>query len=102
MVLKKLAKLANQFAPMLMPSMWIMIHKYSPAWDEALNRMLDKPVFENDDHYTVKLNGVHVWVQNYPFGYATPYGMGEQVRPRRSTILRFRKLHLQNKYKDLK
>ena len=81
------------------PSCWLQNYTYSSLWDRELRRMLDKgDKIVIVDNYYVKIGGVEVWVENYPYAYGRPNGI--EIRPSRSTVLRLHDavlvVHLKN------
>ncbi len=100
------------------PNYWLMNNPYSKHWDELLNHLMDdfEPVLSEPNAldgyiYTVNFDNVSVWIENYPYGYATAYDLPTEmkskisfegrkgyigrygdVRPSRLTILRLRNL----------
>jgi hypothetical protein len=84
---------------LFMPKFWIMNNNYNEEWDIKLNQLMDKfePVFGRINPYdgkiyNVSFDGNSLWVQNYPYAYATPVfqdALGQiKIRPSRLTILR--------------
>jgi hypothetical protein len=57
-------------------------------WDRELNQLLDDYKLKDIDTHTAVLNGVQVWIANYPYDYGTS---GFSGRPSRRTIYRLRK-----------
>lgn len=86
------------------PSFWMGHGKVCKKWDAELNALLDHHETTNgeysrrDDEYTFHINGVDVWVENYPYAYGRRWMTGayypnaSHAMPRRSTRLRLRKL----------
>lgn len=89
----KLKKMLHRLSFVLRPKFWHRIRPYSAEWDAALNRMLDKPVFEGKSGHVIRLNGKTIWVSNWPYAYGTPYGWAREVVPSRATQVRLRKAH---------
>lgn len=84
---------------LFIPKFWIMNNNYNEEWDVKLNQLMDKyePVFGRINPYDGKIyevsfDGNSLWVQNYPYAYATPTlenGVGKiKLRPSMLTILR--------------
>ena len=70
------------------PRWWIMNEFYSDEyWDRELNQLLDDYKLKDIDTHTAVLNGVQVWIANYPYAYGTS---GSSGRPSRWTIYRLR------------
>jgi len=73
------------------PRWWVMNDYYNEIWDRELNNLLDNYKLKDIDKYTATLNGVEIWIGNYPYAYATVYTNGHVYgRPSRSTIYRLR------------
>jgi hypothetical protein len=63
---------------------------YNEIWDRELNNLLDNYKLKDIDNYTATLNGVEIWIGNYPYAYGTVHTNGHYGRPSRSTIYRLR------------
>ncbi len=73
------------------PRWWVMNDYYNEIWDRELNNLLDNYKLKDIDKYTATLNGVEIWIGNYPYAYATVYTNGHVYgRPSRLTIYRLR------------
>ena len=71
------------------PGFWLMNYPYSKEWDEWMKKMLDVGKFTDIGPFTAKLNGVWVWINNYPYAAFTNYP-GEKCRPARRTIAKLK------------
>ncbi len=75
---------------MINPRWWVMNNIYNEKWDRELNYLLDNYKLKDIDNYTAALNGVEIWISNYPYAYGTVHTNGHYGRPSRSTIYRLR------------
>ena len=95
-------------------SFWCMDSDYNAEWDKKLSEAIDKEAIVWDDYYNayidspVKSERVLVWVQNYPYYYATckigcyyndSYIKTVEVRPSRYTIWRLKELEKKHRAK---
>ncbi len=54
------------------PACWLTVGTYDKAHDEWLKENLKNPVFEKGPSgYVVILNGMPLWVSNYPYAYGS-------------------------------
>lgn len=93
----------------LNPGFWLRNHRTNKVWDNALNKLLDKnPKITDVTRHTCKLDGIKVWVANWPHAYGHKYisfasTLSEKkvnkALPSRRTILRLRKYLYENYYK---
>jgi len=60
----------------LTPSCWIRVGSTDKAWDSLVQEQLKNPVFTNNKEFTVELNGVELWIGNYPCKYGTDHSFG--------------------------
>lgn len=78
----------------------LYLKKYCPAWDAALNRLIDKhwEAIEVGAH-TAKLGDAQVWISNAFYAYGTQYGGAAELRPSVRTMRRLDSLirHVQDK-----
>ena len=67
------------------PSCWRLNYPVSGSWDAALNEMLDNPYFTKIEDCTVTLDGLDIWVKNFPYAYGAPYPDRQDIHflPRR-------------------
>jgi len=73
------------------PRWWVMNYSYNEKWDRELNYLLDNYKLKDVDKYTAILNGIEVWIRNYPYAYGTVHANGHFYgRPSRWTIYRLR------------
>jgi hypothetical protein len=68
------------------PKWWSMNYDYNDKWDQELNHLLDNYKLSGFDGFNGYLNGVGVWLRNYPYAYAER----NYRRPSRFTIYRLR------------
>jgi len=71
------------------PNCWIRNGLTNRKWDRKLSKELDNPTFIRVDKWTVKLNGVEIWVRNYPYEYGYDYIGKNKGLPSRATVFRF-------------
>lgn len=55
------------------PSAWNQNEPTSLEWDKRLNYLLDNYEIVVEGNYTIKINGVEVWISNYPYSYGKTY-----------------------------
>jgi hypothetical protein len=80
------------------PRWWVMNDSYIEEWDRELNHLLDNYKLKDIGRHTAVLNGVEVWIANYPYAYGTPCSKSSMsylynhtnARPSRWTIYRLR------------
>lgn len=53
----------------LLPQYWIQNEPTCWAWDAALNDLLDNHKIKRDGSYVCQINGVRIWVGNFPYSY---------------------------------
>jgi len=68
-VIKELLKLLRV---LFTPHCWLQNQGYSSVYDKSLREALRNPVFSEFGDYTIKLNGVEIWIENYPYSYGMP------------------------------
>jgi len=85
------------------PNYWMMNEPFNKDWDHKLNLLMDKfePVFADVNPldgliHTVSFGGIVVWIENYPYAYATP-DYYSRIRPSRLTIQRLYRMINQEK-----
>lgn len=91
--------LLNKLNVLIRPDWWCRNYKTNKDWDKALTTILDNPnlVVNKVDEFTIDINGIAVWIANYPYAYGHHYG-GRGLRgfgkgiPSRTTAMRLRKL----------
>ena len=76
---------------------WYLLHpahyfcrlgKTCKYWDKALLRMLHEPKsLRRVSSYTIELNGVKIWVSNYPYSYGYEHADGHGRLPSRKTVV---------------
>lgn len=83
------------------PSFWFGAYRVNMNWDKKLNELLDHHEATDgrdstgDGVYVVVLQGIPVWVENFPYGFGRCNFPGaNNCLPRRLTRLRLRKLAL--------
>lgn len=75
----------------LNPVWWMRNHLTNRDWDRALRRAINgNPVVSNMNEYTVLINGVEVWISNYPYAYGSP--RHTKALPSRRTALLLRQM----------
>lgn len=83
--------IAVKLVTSISPSYWLMLDDYSHEWDKSIRSALKSPEF-SDSHRSgcsIALNGVKLWICNYPYSYGHSYDSTfgrKQVRPSRTTI----------------
>lgn len=83
-------KIIDCLAILFMPEIWIQNKKYDKKHDEFVNKLLDYPI-EELTYYTLKINGVTLWIGNMPYDCLTFYetfGYKSNFRTSRFTILK--------------
>ncbi|MDX8383284.1 MAG: hypothetical protein R8M45_04325 [Ghiorsea sp.] len=68
---------------------WVMLNKYDAGWDDFIRKSLENPTFESTaspNGCTVVLNGVTLWLANFPYASMTSEIFDKTVRPSRLTI----------------
>ena len=73
------------------PGCWIRNSFTNFKWDRLVREQLNNPSFSNLSHHTVFLNGVEIWVANYPYDCVSNYrGSHKAYRlPSRRTVFKF-------------
>lgn len=67
-------KIKNYLFRVTHPAFWIQVGELDWEWDTLLNRLLDaEPKVSNVSRYTCRLNGMTVWISNYPHSYGAFY-----------------------------
>ena len=71
----------------------MMNERYSAEWDKKLNNMMSKYDFTDIENCTAKLNGMEIWITNFPYSTFMPYEKNNsnrkhKYRPSRLTIKR--------------
>lgn len=51
------------------PSCWIRNHSIDQSFNEGMITALNDPEFNRIDEHFVELNGIKLWVCNYPYCY---------------------------------
>ena len=65
------------------------LHKVDKRWDKKLNDLInDCQNLERRSGFSVAINGVSVWVSNWPYSYGSPRNI--DILPTRKTALRLR------------
>lgn len=72
-----------------MPSYWLMCLPYSPSWDAEVRKLAQKHEFSRVGKFTAVLDGIEIWIANYPYACFSPSFKG--FRPSRATIFMLRK-----------
>lgn len=73
---------------LMTPKCWARNYLTHKKWDKALREQLLNPVFTEISEHSVKLNGVEIWVANYPYAYGSQYSSRtrEKYLPSRATV----------------
>lgn len=79
------------FRVLTTPDCWIRLGKTNKEWDAELREHLKNPVFEKNEYspdLIIKLNGIRVWVSNYPYSYGDKHCESDKPRklPSRRTV----------------
>jgi hypothetical protein len=75
--MKKISAFIQSLQFIFKPHYWIMLGKYDKAWDAKLNALAKEHSFKSEaGKYSdricyVSLNGVHMWVGNFPYSFLT-------------------------------
>ena len=79
----------------LIPSFWIMNHRYNKTIDLFVDNLIDNHEIVSSDCYTCTFNDEYktvLWMGNYPYAYGTIYSskliVASQGRPSRMTVQR--------------
>lgn len=79
----------------LIPTFWIMNHRYNKNIDLFVNHLIDNFEIISNDCYTCTFNDEYktvLWIGNYPYAYGTIYStklkVAGQGRPSRMTVQR--------------
>ena len=75
---------------LLNPAFWLRNKPTNRSWDLMILNQLKEPLFERINEYTVNLNGVAIWVKNYPYCYGYDYTEKNLGLPSRSTTLKLK------------
>lgn len=81
------------FKILLTPSCWIRNYPTSRVLSDKINKALDAGLLPTVDagylgrSYTVKLDGLELWIENYPYAYGSVYPYGRTL-PDRATVFR--------------
>ena len=84
-------RLSDFFYRLVRPEFWVQIYRTDYKYDEILNDLLDSHEIEIITSNFIKLNGIVIWVSNYPYAYGTPYGADEML-PRPRTRVRLKEM----------
>lgn len=74
------------------PNHWVRNDGTNNILDKRIREALLNPKFECLCEHTVVLNGVHLWIANYPYAYGDIYANPFHVEglPKRRTVARLR------------
>lgn len=72
------------------PKCWIRLCATNKVLDSEINKALDNPKFDDISSYTVNLNGMMLWIENYPYAFGSVYGNDSLGLPSRRTVFRLR------------
>jgi hypothetical protein len=75
----------------LIPGFWLQNYKTDLDWDRALNKALDADNINVVSSCTVMVNGIPVWIENWPYAYGSLYSSGCNFLPKVATRKRLRK-----------
>ena len=64
------------------PHFWVMNNPYCEEWDKMFMDLVENGKIESIDRYDVTIDGVKIWIANYPYSCCT-HG---DVRPSRVNI----------------
>lgn len=89
-------KTKNVLIRVLCPIFWIQNEPTCWKWDAELNRMLNESEirdgsFHHGEQYTVFINDVEIWVQNWPYSYGYVYDGRPKILPSILTRIRLRR-----------
>ena len=88
--MKLIKKLIDCLWVFIHPRFWLMNYPYEEKWEKFVQEAVLDGHFTDITEYTAKLNGVQVWINNYPYAAFTNYPSA-QFRPARKTIYELRK-----------
>lgn len=83
------------------PRCWIRLGRTNNAWDELINKALDNPKFERYSEYTVFLNGINLWIGNFPYAFGSHNGDDSFGLPSRRTVFRLRDEYTKSFIKEI-
>lgn len=88
--MKRFLEFIKSLKFVFMPNWWIRNHSTDPVVDKIINKIVDEDLIVGVGHYyAFTKNHTEVWIQNYPYAYATvEHKLG---LPKRTTALKFRK-----------
>lgn len=71
---------------------WVRVGVTNKEWDESLNQALDAPTFSEYERFSIKLNGIKLWIGNYPYSYGHKYHdpSNEVKLPTRATVFKLK------------
>lgn len=72
------------------PIHWIRNASTSHVLDEFILNALKNPRFEYVSRYVVKLNGLDIWIRNYPYAYGSMDKYDGSL-PSRTTVLNLKR-----------
>ena len=56
------------------PKYWIRNYKTDYELNRGMKRELESPVFSNLEDYSIDLNGITLWISNYPYAFGAIMG----------------------------
>lgn len=95
---------------LLLPRYWLQNESTDYAWDETLNHILDQAKNVEVEDRVVTIDGVSIWVSNYPYSYGDTHSrlfskkMPKTGLPKvatRKRLRRFVQYHAAKQLKDL-
>ena len=75
----------------LLPLYWMQNTATCKAWDAILNDALDQGPVKYRGGHTANIDGLTVWVSNWPYAYGSPYQGGPEPLPKVATRKRLKK-----------
>lgn len=74
------------------PSHWIRLRSTNKCLDEFILEALKNPKFESYGRYTIVLNGVILWIGNYPYSFGYVHNSPDTAgMPSRRTVAKLKK-----------
>ena len=71
------------------PRCLIRNYRTNNVWDKMVLEQLKNPAFTGRDSYTVKLNGVEIWIENHPYASVKDYSGKNKGLTSRYTSFKF-------------
>jgi len=67
-------------AKLFQPEFWMQNHPTSAEWDRELNDMLDNHSVVIKSNFVCEIDGVEIWIQNYPYAFGSPQALSHYRR----------------------